>query len=1056
MSTLARILLVLLILSWSSFASPTQAQVNWDMILEEGGEPSQAAPPPEAPRVEPQPQQVAPQIPESGAAVEQAVPMVSETIPEPAEEAREVAEPPKAVRPHRAASRAVASRKAQNAYEEWLRSRDLQREFPKVSEEEQLGFLRPPGGASQQLPIAQIPEPISLPPLAMEDDALTAAPEVTTGRIEDLAAVPPAEAEPAVEPPIEPFQYAGVEPPESPTQLAPPDVTYEYESAPPGDLVQPEPAYEIPAVPYAEPELLQPEIPQVAAPTEPYTQEDVQPGLADPQPIPFEPIAGVEPVHVEPEADIVEVEEYTQPEHVPEAAAVEAPQVEEPAYIEPPVEQVPQADPFATEPAPFEQPREYVEPGDVQPVYVEPASLPPSEIEAPPAGALADPAPIPFAEVASLPSAPSIAEDVVETSVPGLGAIEPYQPEAQVEEAYEMQEIQQGEAQPQQPIAGVRQEPAPVAGALAEPPIEELPATAETAPSHAPAAADEVFAELHPDEAARYAEPKEEKIEPIRVEPQPPAESVQAEVAAAAPAAAQLPQVAEYADLEPLDLGAVIPAPETVEPSPAEPAPIAPALAEPPPIEPFEELAPLAPIEEPAPAAAEPLETEQTQIARLMAQPPGPAAPEEARVEPPREPAAELEALPPPPPGGAVRLADLGLREGDVIREDNVEQFRNVITPGVQWLVLQGMRLEMIEPRPIVLPRVYREATEKYAGQVRLSRDGLRVENYVAGQPFPAVDPNHPQAVYKIMWNFYYNYSVTDDVAQRYFETRTGSVGKRRPINVERFFIVDHYRKLNYNGRLVVDPKPELPNPEGVRFKESVHPILEPYDLKGVGALFFRYLDPAKQDDNWVYLPQLRRVRRLSTAQRSDALFGQDIDADAFWGYNGHIAWMDYRLLGEQTILATMHARNVPAKWQESLDWVYDDVWEPRRVWVVEARSKLEQYAFGKRVLFIDKESYLIPTADSYDRAGQLWKSTVLMWSVKSEAIPGARLARYEDDWPFQHATLIFDMQLQHATATSIPSSNTKGEEGYLINLGGKTGTTEDFFTVAHLIAASR
>ena len=43
------------------------------------------------------------------------------------------------------------------------------------------------------------------------------------------------------------------------------------------------------------------------------------------------------------------------------------------------------------------------------------------------------------------------------------------------------------------------------------------------------------------------------------------------------------------------------------------------------------------------------------------------------------------------------------------------------------------------------------------------------------------------------------------------------------------------------------------------------------------------------------HVEQLRRVRRLSTAQRSDALFGQDTDADSFGGYNGHVAWMRYK-----------------------------------------------------------------------------------------------------------------------------------------------------------------
>src|SRR5439155_17051650 len=82
--------------------------------------------------------------------------------------------------------------------------------------------------------------------------------------------------------------------------------------------------------------------------------------------------------------------------------------------------------------------------------------------------------------------------------------------------------------------------------------------------------------------------------------------------------------------------------------------------------------------------------------------------------------------------------------------------------------------------------------------------------------------------------------------------------------------------RLYYNGRLVVDPKPEMPNASGSRFQEFVGPILAPYDLKGVGLLTYRYIDPAKPDASFLYLPVLRRVRRLSTAQRSDAILGTD------------------------------------------------------------------------------------------------------------------------------------------------------------------------------------
>ena len=65
------------------------------------------------------------------------------------------------------------------------------------------------------------------------------------------------------------------------------------------------------------------------------------------------------------------------------------------------------------------------------------------------------------------------------------------------------------------------------------------------------------------------------------------------------------------------------------------------------------------------------------------------------------------------------------------------------------------------------------------------------------------------------------------------------------------------------------------------------------------------HTDSAKQDDSWLYLPSLRRVRRLSTAQRSDALFGQDIDVDSYGGYAGQIPWFEWKFLGSKPMLAS-------------------------------------------------------------------------------------------------------------------------------------------------------
>ena len=107
------------------------------------------------------------------------------------------------------------------------------------------------------------------------------------------------------------------------------------------------------------------------------------------------------------------------------------------------------------------------------------------------------------------------------------------------------------------------------------------------------------------------------------------------------------------------------------------------------------------------------------------------------------------------------------------------------------------------------------------------------------------------------------NIFATDDIDARNFDADTGTIGTGgSELSIERHFLLDHLRGMSYIGRLYVDPKPAYePNGDGVRSKQALYPILEPFDLKGVGGLFYRYLDPGKQDDSWLYLPSLRRVR---------------------------------------------------------------------------------------------------------------------------------------------------------------------------------------------------
>jgi hypothetical protein len=393
---------------------------------------------------------------------------------------------------------------------------------------------------------------------------------------------------------------------------------------------------------------------------------------------------------------------------------------------------------------------------------------------------------------------------------------------------------------------------------------------------------------------------------------------------------------------------------------------------------------------------------------------------------------------------------------GTVIDANNVEKFEKYLGPGMVWSIKRGVTITVGERKPISHSPPFRAATEKYGGQVELSADQTHLKNHVAGLPFPKIETNDPTIATKLMFNF--SAAIAhDDSDIRNFDCDTGTVGKNgNPVSVERHFLIDHIRRLYFVERTEVPPFPEMPNRDSARFKEALYPLVEPFDLKGVGFTFNRYLDHTRHDDTWLYLPQLRRVRRLSSAQRSDALFGQDADSDSFEGYQGNVAWMTWKFLGEKTVLGTMRAENLPVKWgKPSGDWMHDEPWEPRDVWIIEGVSKLPQYAYGKRIIYLDKEIHRIPFSDIYDNAGELWKMWVNNYKFATHPFPGAKYG-FEWEIGYRPSITMVDMQLEHVTHCALPSAKFPGEQGWYVNVGDREGTVEDWFALSAIISAGR
>jgi hypothetical protein len=411
------------------------------------------------------------------------------------------------------------------------------------------------------------------------------------------------------------------------------------------------------------------------------------------------------------------------------------------------------------------------------------------------------------------------------------------------------------------------------------------------------------------------------------------------------------------------------------------------------------------------------------------------------------------------PPSAAAPAASGSIPQpGDMIGKNDTERIRDLVSPGVLWLVSRGMEMKIIPYEKTPDPPAYREATEKYSPQVKLSANGILDENtYIAGRPFPVIDENDPQAAIKIMYNFERGRYFTDDLAARFFDAETGAISQRggkQAYDIERHFVLDNLRILKYTGRTENQPIPKMENPQGVLAKAGQFPVIEPFDLKGVGGLSYRYLDPAKHDDTWLYLPSLRRVRRLSSAQRSDALFGQDVDVDSYGGYAGQIPWFSWKLLGHKTMLGSgmgEHLPGVPCTADGGV--TFCENWElVPKVWIVEGTPKMSGYAYSKRVLFLDASSGFIMYTDMYDHGGELWKVAVLHGRFSTKPNPRAAF-EYKVPRDFLYGFVMVDMQLEHGTRASLPGMGFPEEPGWYVNQGV---SDEDWFTIASLIEAGR
>jgi hypothetical protein len=170
------------------------------------------------------------------------------------------------------------------------------------------------------------------------------------------------------------------------------------------------------------------------------------------------------------------------------------------------------------------------------------------------------------------------------------------------------------------------------------------------------------------------------------------------------------------------------------------------------------------------------------------------------------------------------------------------------------------------------------------------------------------------------------------------------------------------FKYIIENGSMKNIEKPRIVVIDGVtkffgKDYKSIAVVLEPPSEKDICLLYYEYYDSHKDNDNWMYLPALGKVKRVisSTSDNDDS----------------------GNFLGTEFCTEDMEARRVD-------DYTYkllgEEIFENRPTWKIEiipTPARLSKTKYSKAVAWIDKERYVSLRDDLYNHKGILCKQHI-------------------------------------------------------------------------------
>ncbi|HTZ11830.1 MAG TPA: outer membrane lipoprotein-sorting protein [Candidatus Margulisiibacteriota bacterium] len=154
---------------------------------------------------------------------------------------------------------------------------------------------------------------------------------------------------------------------------------------------------------------------------------------------------------------------------------------------------------------------------------------------------------------------------------------------------------------------------------------------------------------------------------------------------------------------------------------------------------------------------------------------------------------------------------------------------------------------------------------------------------------------------------------------------------------------------------------------DGIAYKDLTI-FTGPTQVKGLGNLSWTYLDPKKEQDAWIWLPSLKKIRKISASQADDSFLGADFTVEDI--STRRFDDETYKLVKEENFSGY------------TSDFSKKTYYKDEPCFVIEATPKRANWYYAKRLIWVNKKYGDNIYEEKYDAKGEKFQTIFRSYEV--------------------------------------------------------------------------